>query len=536
MVTDALLLTKLSHVAKASYNAPMSACRRPCTENTRTAILEAIARWAVDVTSPKIYWMYGMAGLGKTTITYSLSNILKKYGILGGTFFCCRLNDKCAAVDRIFPTIAYSLARDRPPLTSAILRALKNDPDAADRTIEQQFTDLVVKPIRESVTELAGRPVVVVIDGLDECANQSDVQTLLSVIFQYPSELPLKIFITSRPEQVLRVGFSRQNPINFSKLILHDVEQSIVNADIRLYLSERLVEMVDRRSDFEDDWPPEDKVDILTRQSNGLFIYAKTICDVIGETGGKFSDHLNAAILPREESDELKDDTFYTLDKLYRDILDRAVPSQTIERDRFKRILSAIVSIRIPLSAIGLGILLEIEPGVVKSALGSLHSVISIPQSLDAPVSTFHCSFPDCLAEPTRSRQHFLPPSQSHEMLAKSCLSLMNSSLKENICNLHEYDTISNEMISTHITEGLSYACVYWASHLTSVKKEDLRNAGDIREILDHFLRDHVLHWVECLSLLGQSIITTESLRMIEEWASVRESISIIFWYLTNLR
>jgi hypothetical protein len=45
-----------------------------------------------------------------------------------------------------------------------------------------------------------------------------------------------------------------------------------VNSDIKLYLSERFVDMVDGRSDFEDsadDWPPEDKLDILTHQSSG---------------------------------------------------------------------------------------------------------------------------------------------------------------------------------------------------------------------------------------------------------------------------
>ena len=149
---------------------------------TRTTILKSIGMWAIDVTKPKIYWMNGMAGTGKTTITYSLSIFLKSRNILGGTFFCSRLVDECTKVDRIFPTIAYNLARNYPPLAHTILRALKNDPDAANRTIKQQFTDLVVKPIRESATQLAGRPVVVVIDGLDECANQTDVRTLLSVI------------------------------------------------------------------------------------------------------------------------------------------------------------------------------------------------------------------------------------------------------------------------------------------------------------------------------------------------------------------
>jgi hypothetical protein len=87
------------------------------------------------------------------------------------------------------------------------------------------------------------------------------------------------------------------------------------------------------------------------------------------------------------------------LDRLYRDILDHAFPSLPKERDRLKRILSAIVSIRNPLSAFGLGTLLEIDPRAIKSSLASLHAVISVPPSLSSPVSTFHASFPEILID-----------------------------------------------------------------------------------------------------------------------------------------
>jgi hypothetical protein len=516
--------------------------RRACTENTRTIILKAIEEWAFDSTKPNIYWMNGMAGTGKTTISYSVSIILKYHSILGATFFCSRLVDECTKVDRIFPTIAYNLSRNYPPLSSTILKSLKNDPDVAHRTINQQFTDLIVNPTREAAKKLARRPIVVVIDALDECANQTEVQTFLSVLFQRSSELPFKFFITSRPEQLVRVGFNRQNPDLFSRLILHDIERDIVTADIKLYLSERLVDMVDGRSDFqdtEDDWPPEDKVDILSRLANRLFIYAKTVCDYIGEPGGNILENLDVAVHSGKEPNLQSGATLDTseLDRLYRDILDRAVPRRSEARVRLKNVLAAVITIRNPLSAQGLGALLEIDPRTIKSALASLHSVISVPQSLSDPVSTFHASFPDCLAERTRSRHHFLCPSDSHRLLAKSCLSLMNSSLKENICNLEgrpANDTIPNETITTCITEGLSYACVYWTNHLTSVRNEEIREGDDLRESLNEFLHDHVLHWMECLSVLGRLDVAIESLRMIEGWILVRGLLFITYYYLID--
>jgi hypothetical protein len=523
-------------VAEASFDASTPALRRACTENTRTAILKAIEEWAFDPTKPIIYWMNGMAGTGKTTISYSVSLRLNRLNILGATFFCSRLVDDCTKVDRIFPTIAYNLARNYPPLSSTILEALKNDSDIAKRTINQQFIELILKPFKLAAMDLARNPILVVIDALDECVDQKEVQTFLSIIFQRSSELPFKIFITSRPEQLLRVGFNRQNLDTYSRLILHDIERDLVNADIKLYLSERLVEMVEGRSDFQestDDWPPEDKVDILTHRADRLFIFAKTVCDYIGGQGGNILERLEAATV-FEESNVKSCGTPDTseLDRLYRDILDRATPSQQIERDRLRPILSTVISIRNPLSARGLGTLLEIDPRVIKSALGSLHAVISVPRSLSAPVSTFHASFPDHLADPTRSLHHFLSSSRSHQQLAKSCLSLMNSSLKESICNLQgrpSNDEIAKDVVGIHISEGLAYACVYWVSHLTAASQEEIRETDDMREPLNMFLRDHVLHWMECLSLLGRLNVAFGSLRTIERWVLVRESFSALY-------
>jgi hypothetical protein len=190
------LFNKLSHVVEASFDASTSSLRRPCTERTRMTILETIKEWSMDMSQPSIYWMNGMAGTGKTTIAYSLSLILTSIHILGATFFCSRLVDECSKVERIFPTIAHNLARNYPSIASTILEVLKNDPDVAKRNLNQQFTELLVKPIRVATETLARKPIVVAIDALDECVNQTEVQNLLCILFRRSSELSFKIFIT----------------------------------------------------------------------------------------------------------------------------------------------------------------------------------------------------------------------------------------------------------------------------------------------------------------------------------------------------
>ena len=38
-----------------------------CSENTRVGILDELKRWSHDLNGESIYWMYGLAGTGKTT-------------------------------------------------------------------------------------------------------------------------------------------------------------------------------------------------------------------------------------------------------------------------------------------------------------------------------------------------------------------------------------------------------------------------------------------------------------------------------------
>jgi hypothetical protein len=142
--------------------------RHGCTERTREGILADLLAWATDASNTKIFWLNGMAGTGKTTITYSLSEILDKNLMLGSTFFCSRLEEDSRKVDLIFPTLAYRLARRFPAVCHALVDVLKNL-EAGKRSMKFQFFDLIVTPVQAASKDSANRPVVVVIDAGRVC-------------------------------------------------------------------------------------------------------------------------------------------------------------------------------------------------------------------------------------------------------------------------------------------------------------------------------------------------------------------------------
>jgi hypothetical protein len=488
-------------------------------EKTREAILAKLMSWATDVTNTKIYWLNGMAGTGKTAIAYSFAEILDDIQMLGATFFCSRIEDDARNVGRIFPTIAYQMALRFPSMWHAIADIIRRDPDAGHRSLRRQFSDLIVTPLKlVSIDRTAGLIPIICIDGLDECANQTLVVDMLSIISQYSSTLPVKFFITSRPDQHIRFKFNKQDLALYSKFILHDVEADIVNADIGIYMRNRLANIAQewRGGVLLDHWPSQSQLAALIQCADKLFIYAATVCDYISK-GDNIKRRLEAVI-----QGNLNGKT-RALDDLYSYILHAAyTASDDEERPDIEQVLRVVTSALSPLSVKGISDILHIDDSRVTAALSPLHSVVYVPSPLtsDQKVSTFHASFPDYIHNSKRSGNNFLDPSKSHRFLALRCFETMQMSLKENICCLDENLMVTEIPITEHISEGLTYACIHWPSHVIGATQEGdaLDNLYErVRRLFDH----NLLHWIECMSLLGQLGIAISALRQLESWMRV---------------
>jgi NACHT domain len=490
-------------------------------------ILKKLMAWATDPTDTKIYWLSGMAGTGKTAIAYSFSEILESNCMLGATFFCSCAEQNTKNPHLIFPTIAYELALRFSSMRTALMDVLGRDADAGNRIMAQQFNNLIVRPLKAAGDELRTQSaVVIIIDALDECDNQNDISDMLSIILRYSPDLPVKFFITSRPEPEIRRGFNRREFQPHSRFLLHNVEKDIVSADIKIYARERLLDIADGRSDSNgllDDWPPEDQLETLVRLAGCLFIYAAAACEYVAG-GGNVRERLAVvtSISPRNWNGKTD-----ALDALYDNILTAAYTyADEKEREEICQVLRAVIIACNPLSINGLSILLNISGPKVRGSLASLHSIIYIPPSGDPniPVSTFHASFPEYVTDHKRSRDNFVDSSETHQWLALHCLNLMQKRLRTNICRLGgrppNHD-IPRSAITKFIPEALAYACTCWALHVANTCFNEARLVGMYEAVL-LFFDNKVLQWVECLSLIGRLPVAITLLRRLESWAKVR--------------
>lgn len=192
------LLQRLSAVSDARYNSSYSTTikRRECTPHTREKVQRDLRAWVNNQRSPKVYWMSGMAGTGKTTIAYSLCKWLEENKQLGASFFCSRASVSCRGLRGIIPTVAYQLARYCPAFRSELCSVLKDEPDAGTLNVVTQFEKLIQGPLSK-VKDAIPEGVIIVIDALDECEDKYGVRLILELLLKVVANLPIKFFVTS---------------------------------------------------------------------------------------------------------------------------------------------------------------------------------------------------------------------------------------------------------------------------------------------------------------------------------------------------
>ncbi|KAF8965897.1 hypothetical protein BDZ97DRAFT_1995357 [Flammula alnicola] len=502
----------MSPVDDARYNSSYSTTieRRGCTAETREKILEDLKGWVVDPKGAKVYWMNGMAGTGKTTIVYSLCEWLEENRRLGGNYFCSRISALCRDVNNIVPSLAYQLAQYSSAFRSALCKILEEKPEASKLDVKWQFQKLVQEPMQAVKTAMP-ESVVIVVDALDECDDGDAFRLFLETLLKLAADLPLKFFVTSRPEPSIRVkmlapGYSR------SVLHLHDIEESIVEADIKKYVTEALGSMSPP--------PSPNEVERLAKLAGKLFIYAATAVRYIhpGDLPVNSSARLRTMLGMVSGSSKQHDE----LNGLYTGILSVAVDRKRLEEQEVNDILltlRTVVCAKEPMTVRTLASLLNLAEQRVRFSLQPLRSILHVQEGVQGLVSPFHASFPDYLFDKRRSEEFHCETTQHSEILANGCFDVMKAQLKFNICKLESsflFDKdVSDlqERIEKSISAALSYACRYWVEHLRQGNSTVM-----VRIRLVDFLTHRLLFWMEVLNLERRMAIGGEILRQVQHW------------------
>jgi len=308
----------MCHTDGAGYS---SGNRQGCLKGTRADVLLQLELWLKDKQDHRVFWLNGLAGTGKSTIAQTFAEISFADGKLGASFFCSRDFEDRSNLQAIFPTLAFQLAYRYLPFRERLLRVLRSNPGVGQESLCSQMEKIIVGPLEASRIRT-----LIIIDALDECKDEEPASAILSVLSRYVDEIPnVKFFITGRPEPRIRSGFRLKSlrPVT-EVLMLHDVERSSVDKDIKLFFRTQLANIARTRSDcnFMQDWPNPSEINILCDKAAGFFIYASTVVKFVGFKNCTPTEQLDQIISPPQST---LHEGQSGIDLLYTQLLEQAV-------------------------------------------------------------------------------------------------------------------------------------------------------------------------------------------------------------------
>ncbi len=280
-------LSKLSHASGARYDSGQSSALDHCFEGTCTVVLKNIRDWLDQPISKSgssiepIYWINRIAGIGKLTIVHMVAEDEGRQKCLRASFFFSHQEKDLSDARLFIPTIAHQLAQSYPEVRLGIIQVIQEDPDIVNKSSATQLKQLILNPLCNITSP---RPVLLVVDALDECDNSGNaVAKLFKTIVACCTEVPsLHLLVTSWPETYIQSIFIGET----TGIVLHEnVEQSIVSSDVRMYLHPEMSKILRELCvKLPPSWPPEKDLEQLVNSARKLFIWAATAIHFMGDS------------------------------------------------------------------------------------------------------------------------------------------------------------------------------------------------------------------------------------------------------------
>ena len=536
MIEQRAALERLRPSEKADHNTVLEEQglkREACTNGTRVKILEDITKWANDSSlgSPRVFWLTGQAGSGKTTIAYTIAKRFEEsnanqHTVLGGNFLCSRQFQETQAQTRILPTIAYQLAHKCESYANAL--HIANKFNAVNHDVSSQMKSLLVGPWQ--LSEASRHPelplYLIVIDALDEIKGDGGsafLRDLLIAINEYDLR-GFKFLVTSRSDP--KVAALCKSFTSEAVCRLQDVPIEEAKSDIETYLKIKLPELAGCPEFAE-----------LGQRAGGLFIYAATAVKYLTPldsiTLGEQTEMLNNFLFKSYQPTTSSDATFL-IDGLYQQIMCDAfskLSGNVLDR-RLRTLYTFLCTAERTSASIVAALVLDGDDKTARAVLCDLHAVL---YTQDDKVFWYHSSFPDFIFTQGRSNFHIdnknfafsCNEAAHHSLLGKSCFCIMKSErsgLRFNMGNIassflfdRDNTVVLSEQVNQNISAVLRYSSRYWTHHLPLPQ---LINTDDLCCFILEFLQIRVLFWIEAMNLLGLRNQCTPMLQIARQWVS----------------
>jgi hypothetical protein len=485
-------------------------------EDTRKSRLKEIADWVAskskeeDLLHRNTSWIYGLPGIGKTSLAHSICARLHDQRQLAGAFFCRRDDPNLSEPKNVLPTLIHKLAETFPPFRRIVADYLRNDPHLTPESMKDSlFLDLLDK--------LRKRPngsLVFVIDAFDECGDDRSRPRLLKLLTGATTRASwLKIIITSRPEADIRRFFGGLTQSSYLGYDLATDEEA--SGDLRAFARSEF-EPVAEKWYLPAPWPEESLFDRIMFRANGLFIFIKTLVLALEDCADP-TEFLKAT--SEEAGAGLK-----PLYGLYSNILNSRIVHHRAEFQRVTGVVLSVAPYRVPCEET-IAELAGVGPNLVRKWVDDLSSLLYRDEGTNGGIRVRHLSISDFLVSDDCPCDYRMNPRDANVQLGIVCLKTMARQLRFNICGLEDSRLANADIkdlpsrIIENISDCLQYSSLYWSNHLCFARDNNDRR---VWESLEEFFEGlYPLFWIEVLSILGMVPIGAPSIRSVISWAKV---------------
>ena len=486
-----------------------------CMEGTRESLLNHIIAWVTNKSGQKdegnMYWIYGLPGIGKTSLANSVCASLHEGRRLAGAFFCRRDDSSLSEPRNILPTLIYKLAETFPPFRNIVADRLRSDTNLTPESMKDSlFLDFL-----RSLPRHPKHVLVFVIDALDECGDDQSRRLLLKSLADATAYAPwLKLIITSRPEVDIQRFFDASTRSSNLRYDLTADENA--PSDLRIFALDRFRRVASMRH-LPSPWPEPSLLEGVISRAAGLFIFIKTVALVLE----KCEDPTGSLKATLRDSDETGLISPYGL---YSSILKTRITHSSAKFQRMIGVLLTTAPYR-PLCEETIAELASVDSSHVKTWVDGLSSLLYRDEAANGAIRVRHLSISDFFVSDGCPCDYQINLQDANVQLGISCLNTMIRQLRFNICKLEDSRLANTDIhdlqsrIKEDISEPLQYSSRYWTSHLCSTP--DNGNQDLSRGLKEFFEGLYPLFWIEVLSLMGMVLTGATSLRRVMSWIKV---------------
>lgn len=449
-------------------------------------------KWRDDQQS-RLLWIRGDPGKGKTMLLCGIVDNLKKSNVksqLLSFFFCQATDSRINNATAVLRGLIHQLVNQQPSLISHIH---KKYIDRGKELFEDINSWVAVSQILTDILEDCDlRNIILVIDGLDEC--QVNLCELLDRIMQkWSSYSHVKWIVSSRNWPSIHERLDAAGQLSL------ELNAKSVSTAVWLYIQHKVRQLVKLKK-----YDPETQDAVqqqMVQNAEGTFLWVALVCQYLER------------LPPRDPLTKLRKFP-RGLDPLYERMMNEIVESGTLasgDVDFCKRILAVMTVVYQPVTLKELASLTETSKALSDIAelseadIGLCGSFLTVK---DNTVYFVHQSAKDFLVEKASSEIFPSGMEGVHHTISSKSLQAMTRILQRDIYSLHApgFPVDQVKQPEQDPLASVRYSCIHWVNHLhdynsqqTTKHREDLQDGG----MVDRFLREKYLHWLEALALLG---------------------------------